>query len=97
MSIHPKTSGAAVGSALGVVIDGILHSIHGVHLAPELYGAIPTFLGLVLSWFVPAPALEAVAKAVVAAEPVVAAVDEGLAQAWPAAADPPAPAVPPAA
>lgn len=53
MTIHPKTSGAAVGSALGVLIVAVLQSFHGVHLAPELPGAITGFLAILGAWFAP--------------------------------------------
>lgn len=56
--IHPKTSGAALGGALGVVITGVLHSIHGVHLAPELDAAIPAFLSTLLAYLSPSPSSE---------------------------------------
>ena len=54
-NIHPKTSGAALGGALGSLIDGILASIHGVHLTAETYAAIPTFLSILGSWLIPSP------------------------------------------
>ena len=44
MTLHPKTSAAAVGGSLGVVIVSVLGSIHGIHLSPEANAAIPTFL-----------------------------------------------------
>lgn len=53
MNIHPKTSGAGVGVAFGVLIVAILASIHGVHLTPEANAAIPSFLGITLSWLTP--------------------------------------------
>ena len=52
--IHPKTSGAAVGVALGALIVTILGSIHGVHLTAADNAAIPSFLGIFVSWLVPA-------------------------------------------
>jgi hypothetical protein len=58
MKIHPKTSGAALGVSLGVILDAILHSLHGVHLDPSVYGAIPGFLGIVTSWLSPPPPTE---------------------------------------
>lgn len=54
MNIHPKTSGAAVGSSLGVLIVAVLGSIHGVHLTASADGAIPAFLGILGAWLVPA-------------------------------------------
>lgn len=57
MNVHPKTSGAAVGSALGVLIVAILTSIHGVHLSTELPAAITGFLAIFGAWIAPgAPA-----------------------------------------
>lgn len=55
MTIHPKTSGAAVGVALGTLIVSVLGSLHGVHLTSAADAAIPSFLGLLGSWLVPAP------------------------------------------
>lgn len=51
--IHPKTSGAALGGSLGVLIAAILHSISGVHLSPEAYAAIPTFLSTLGAYLAP--------------------------------------------
>lgn len=56
MNIHPKTSGAGLGVALGVLIVSILGSIHGVHLTPAANAAIPSFLGIVWSYLTPSPA-----------------------------------------
>ena len=53
MKIHPKTSGAAVGAALGLMIVSVLGSFHGVHLTDEANAAIPGFLASVGAWLVP--------------------------------------------
>jgi hypothetical protein len=55
MNIHPKTSGAAIGTATGALLTAILQSIHGVHLSGEIYSAITGFLGIVVAWLAPAP------------------------------------------
>lgn len=55
MTIHPKTGGAALGSALGLVIVGVLGSIHGVHLTDVANGAIPAFLSTLGAFLFPAP------------------------------------------
>lgn len=54
MNIHPKTSGATFGGALGILIGAILHSIPGVHLVPEVYLAIPAAVSAFVSWLTPA-------------------------------------------
>ena len=53
MPIHPKTSGAAVGTALGILIVAVLHSVPGIHLQPEADAAIPSFLGVLAAWLTP--------------------------------------------
>ena len=53
MTIHPKTSAAAVGGSLGVVIVSVLGSIHGIHLSAEANAAIPTFLSTLGAWLAP--------------------------------------------
>jgi hypothetical protein len=55
MNIHPKTSGAALGSALGILIVSVLGSIHGIHLTAAADAAIPSFLGALWSYLTPAP------------------------------------------
>ena len=55
MIFHPKTSGAAVGGALGTLIVSVLGSIHGVNLSDAANAAIPAFLAALGAWFVPAP------------------------------------------
>lgn len=55
MTIHPKTGGAALGSALGLVIVGVLGSINGVHLTDVANGAIPAFLSTLGAFLFPAP------------------------------------------
>lgn len=75
MMIHPKTSGAALGGSLGLVIVSVLASVHGVHLTAEANAAIPTFLGTAGAFFVPGPDAPAVEPGpepapVVAPEPV---------------------------
>ena len=62
MTIHPKVSGVAIGSTFGIILDGILKSIHGIHLDPTVYGAIPTFLGLIGGWLAPAPEMSQVSQ-----------------------------------
>jgi hypothetical protein len=54
MTIHPKTSGAALGAALGVLIVSVLQSINGVHLSTELPGAITGFLSILGAFLAPA-------------------------------------------
>lgn len=55
MTIHPKTSAAALGGALGLVVVGVVDSLHGVTLAPELSAAIPTFLSTLGAFLAPSP------------------------------------------
>ena len=55
MNIHPKVAGSAIGGTLGIILDGILKSIHGVHLDATVYGAIPTFFSMIGGWLAPAP------------------------------------------
>lgn len=55
MTIHPKTSGAALGSSLGIVIVIVLDSIHGVHLAAGADAAIPGFLSTLGAFLFPSP------------------------------------------
>lgn len=55
-SIHPKTSAAGLGAALGVVIVSVLSSIHGVHLSAEANAAIPGFLSSLGAWAAPGDA-----------------------------------------
>jgi hypothetical protein len=78
MTLHPKTSAAAVGGALGVVIVSVLGSIHGIHLSPEANAAIPTFLSTLGSWLtpsgdVPVPVVVPRPPPVPVAEPVTVA------------------------
>jgi hypothetical protein len=86
MNIHPKTSGAAVGFALGTVIVSVLASFHSIHLTPEAAGAIPGGLATLGAWLVPGPDTP----------PVSAELAEALAQnrQVPAAAPVPAAVIP---
>jgi hypothetical protein len=75
VTIHPKTSGAALGSALGLVIVLALSSFHGIHLAPGLDAAIPGFLSTLGAFLIPSPdststgpSADAVAKAMLEQE-----------------------------
>lgn len=54
MIIHPKTSGAALGGSLGVLMVAVLQSISGVHMSPELPAAITGFLSILGAYFAPA-------------------------------------------
>lgn len=69
MTIHPKTSGAAVGGALGTLIVAVLASIHGVDLTAAAYAAIPAFLSTLGAWLVPAPATTPTVPVVVQMHP----------------------------
>ena len=53
LTIHPKTSGAALGTALGILIVAVLDSIHGISLAPELPAAISGFLATLGAFLAP--------------------------------------------
>lgn len=55
-AIHPKTSAAGLGAALGVVIVSVLASINGVHLSAEANAAIPAFLASLGAWLAPGAA-----------------------------------------
>lgn len=70
MPIHPKTSAAALGGALGLLIVAVLGSIHGVSLSAEANAAIPAFLSALGSWLSPSPDT-----------PAAPAVDDAIAQA----------------
>lgn len=52
-AIHPKTSGAALGSALGLLIVSVLGSVHGVHLSDAANAAIPGFLATLGAYVAP--------------------------------------------
>jgi hypothetical protein len=69
VNIHPKTSAAAIGASLGVVIVGVLESIHGVHLTGELTAAIPALLSSLGSWLAPGSAAVTAPPSVAAAQP----------------------------
>lgn len=56
LTIHPKTSAAALGGSAGIVLVAVLGSIHGVHLSPEANAAIPTFLATLGAFLSPSPA-----------------------------------------
>lgn len=53
-AIHPKTTGAGLGAAIGTVIVSVLGSIHGVHLSAADNGGIVAALSVVLAYFAPA-------------------------------------------
>lgn len=77
MIIHPKAAGTALGSSLGVLIVAILHSFHGVSLAPEANAAIPGFLATLGAFLVPASSLPAPSSPPSAAAPVAPASPSG--------------------
>ena len=72
MTLHPKTSAAAVGGSLGVVIVSVLGSIHGMNLSPEANAAIPAFLSALGSWLTSDPTPTPVVVTPAQPTPVVA-------------------------
>ncbi len=70
-TIHPKTAGAAIGSALGVLLLAIVQTLHGVHLPQGVTDAIAAFLPIVGAYLAPAPDTPAAAATAPAAVAVV--------------------------
>lgn len=55
MTIHPKTGGAAIGAALGVLLVAIANAIHGVAIPQGVTDAISAFLPVLGAYLAPAP------------------------------------------
>lgn len=51
-NVHPKTAGAGVGAAVGLLIVALMHQF-GAHPVPELPGAITGFAAAVGAWLAP--------------------------------------------
>lgn len=54
-TIHPKTGGAAIGAAAGILLVAIANTIHSVHVPYTVADAIGAFLPVVGAYLTPSP------------------------------------------